>query len=131
MHAGFGLEENKIEILQELLSKHQQHSSVEAQIVLLQAYQTAYGIYDHLNPDPNRPLAMVGYHPKENYLEHTGFKRAMRRYALHQVHKHFGLNWNDFLELPAPHARWILELSQELSEKRNKALGNIQNDLDL
>lgn len=86
--------------------------SISAQLVLRDAYDTDYGLYDHAN-DRSRPLALVGKHEKEDYNEYGGLYRAIYQFNVNEVHKNWGLNLVEFLNLPREIHRLILRICSE------------------
>lgn len=80
--------------------------SISAKLMLLEAYETMYQIYNHeaeqLNErgDPIRPLALVAMHSKENDTNYSSMHRLIARYALHDIGDKFKLSLTEFLDLP-------------------------------
>lgn len=117
--------------LNKLLDNVKSLDSIQAQIVLRDAYDTSYGIYDHSNENPNRPMALVGMHPAENTTYHSRLYNAIRRYKIYDVKTHFGLSLTEFLELPREYTTFILGLlaegKQAETNRQQKMLNEIEN----
>lgn len=86
--------------------------SISAQLVLRDAYDTDYGLYDHAN-DHSRPLALVGRHEKEDYHEYGGLYRAIYQFHVNEVHKNWGFTLTEFLDLPREIHRLVLRICSE------------------
>ncbi|ARV77243.1 hypothetical protein FDI21_gp072 [Pseudomonas phage Noxifer] len=96
----------------------------------LMAYQTDYGIYDHIhNPDPNRPLAIMALHPKENSWEGGPMFSLIRRYHTYRIYEQ-GYSWDVFCELPYPHAMFVIEMAEDAIRQRDTAADKAQRELD-
>lgn len=86
--------------------------SISAQLVLRDAYDIDYGIYDHVN-DRSRPLALVGRFDKEDYNEYGGLYRAIYQFNVNEVHKNWGFTLTEFLDLPREIHRLVLRICSE------------------
>lgn len=98
-------------------------SSVDAHLVALEHYETVYGIYDHLRPDPSRPLAVMAKHPAEDNGHTSALYEIFELYVKSNVHKHFGLNIREFLKYPR-------ELTTLMIEIATKASSNATSDVE-
>ena len=105
--------------------------SIQAQIVLRDAYDTSYGIYDHSAQNPNRPMALVGMHPAENTTYHSRLYNTIRRYKTYDIKTAFGLSLVEFLELPREISSFLLNLQAESKQSENskqqRALDELEN----
>ena len=111
--AGFGLSRmGKKGNLETLLESVGNLDSISAQLVLRDAYDIDYGLYDHAN-DRSRPLALVGKHEKEDYHEYGGLYRSIYQYHVNEVHKNWGFTLTEFLDLPREIHRLILRICSE------------------
>lgn len=110
---GFGLSRVGMKgHLETLLESVGNLDSISAQLVLRDAYDTDYGLYDHVN-DRSRPLALVGKQDKEDYHEYGGLYRAIYQFHVNEVHKNWGYTLSEFLELPRELHRLILRICSE------------------
>ena len=102
--------------------------------MLREAYETTYGLYNHDNPDVERPLALLGIHAAENASLGSTLYERIELFAELDVKKHFGMSLNELLEMPTDIVNKILEVSaarqkvegnaaQDLSDKLTKAQG--------
>lgn len=110
---GFGLgrvgTKGQVEKLLETTGKL---DSISAQLVLRDAYDIDYGIYDHLN-DRSRPLALAARFDKEDYHEYGGLYRAIYQYNVNEIYKRWGYTVDQFLALPREIHRLILRITAE------------------
>lgn len=98
--------------LETLLENIGSLDSISAQLVLRDAYDTDYGLYDHAH-DQSRPLALVGKHEKEDYQEYGGLYRAIYQFNVNEVHKTWGFTLTEFLDLPREIHRLVLRICSE------------------
>lgn len=97
-------------------------SNYTVKMLLMEAYETKYGIYNHDNPDPNRPLALIAMHPKEDTRERSPLYETIERYRIFDVYKHYGLNLREFLELPRD---MVTEIFRQLTLAASKENGRM------
>ncbi|MNZ70288.1 hypothetical protein D3C78_886210 [compost metagenome] len=110
---GFGLnrvgEKGQVERALETSGKL---DGISAQLVLRDAYDIDYGIYDHIN-DKSRPLALAARFDKEDYHEYGGLYRAIYQYNVNEIYKRWGFTVVEFLNLPREIHRLILRITAE------------------
>lgn len=110
---GFGLARVGVKgQLEKLLENSQRVDSITAQLVLRDAYDIDYGIYDHVN-DRSRPLALAARFDKEDYHEYGGLYRAIYQYNVNEIYKRWGMTVVEFLSLPREFHRLILRITAE------------------
>lgn len=110
--------------------------SISAKLLLLEAYETMYRIYNHENAplnergDPIRPLALVAMHPQENDTNYSSLHRLIARYALHDIGDKFKISITEFLRLPHEITDLLFRISSDKiiaggkeAEKIVKSLG--------
>jgi len=85
--------------------------SISAQIVLREAYEVAYRIYNHEDPSQcaTQGLELVVHHTKENYGEYGPLHQITAKFRFHEVSKHYGYNLTEFLALPREMIQVIFE----------------------
>jgi len=98
--------------VEHLLETTPKLDSISAQLVLRDAYDIDYGIYDHLN-DRSRPLALAARFDKEDYHEYGGLYRAIYQYNVNEIYKRWGYTVDQFLALPREIHRLILRITAE------------------
>lgn len=117
---GFGVRfYNKPTILESILEKGKQLDNIAAQLVIRDAYETQYGIFDHGSAEAG-PLALVEHRPKEDVTEYGSLYRTFYQYHLYEVHKEWGLSVTDFLNLPREYCALILRISSERAARLTK-----------
>lgn len=117
----FGLEQAQHEgLLDQILHDTPAVRSTAAAQLSLMAYQTDYGIYDHRHPDPERPLALIAMHPKENTYEGGPLFSIVRRFHNYRI-MDLGYSLEDFLNLPYPVAMLLFEIAEhDITQKDTK-----------
>jgi hypothetical protein len=98
--------------------------SVNAQIALTEYYDTKFGIFDH-GAATDRPLAAVALHDAEENGPTSALYETIRLFASTNVYKYFGLNLEEFLNLPREFTTLILEVSQDKTIKDSKVLSDL------
>jgi len=99
-------------LLDNILEQGKQLDNIAAQMVIRDAYETQFGIFDHGSPDAG-PLALVEYRPQEDVSEYSALYRTFYQYHLYEVHKEWGLSLNEFLEMPREYCALMLRISSE------------------
>lgn len=99
--------------------------SISAQLLLRDAYETSYTIYNHDSEDAH-PLALVSMHPKENATEYGPLYRTVYHYRLKDVNKYFGLNLHEFLSLPREYTELIFRIIDEEAARDAQNLANAE-----
>jgi hypothetical protein len=113
----FGLDVDPDQEIAELVEGTKKLSCVDASIVSLEHYETVYGIYDHLRPDPNRPLAVVAKHPAEDNGHTSALYEIFELYAKSNVYKHFGLSIREFLKYPRELTTLMIDIASKASQQ--------------
>lgn len=101
---------------------------VSAQMLRLQHYETAYGIYDHdKDEDRDNPLALVMM--REAEITNGPLFERIDKYRLANVNNNFGLNLKEFLSLPREWTEYILKVSLENEQHRAESDGTTLNKI--
>lgn len=103
--------------------------SAEVALLMRDRYETTYGIYNHDANDPERKLALVGMHPKEDTTRHSLLHERVREFTKREVFKHTGINLKDFLELPTDVCGMIFESAAEAAKEVGKMTNEVVDDL--
>lgn len=105
--------------------------STDVALLLLDRYETAYGIHNHDNDDPSRPLAVIAMHRCEDPSEGCLLYERIEQFAELKVGKYFNISFPDFMDLPSDICKKILETANrmfkveaELAESLGNRLGN-------
>lgn len=103
--------------------------SISAQLVLAEAYDVAYGIYDHDIPDAH-PWGVVLHSHKEDYSEYGPLYRTFYQYRLKDIGKLFNISISEFLDLPREYVNLMLRIATEETLVDNDNLDKIKDKLD-
>lgn len=96
----------------------------EAKNLLLKAYETTYGIFNHYanesEPVIMRPLAAIALHPTERVGGPRSFiDEAMDLFIRFKVSHHTGCSFIDWLDLPVHIAEGLLTQVTSASEREH------------
>ena len=112
LNRGFGLrvlDDPSIKALDELLYYAKQTDSILAQLLIMEAYETTFHLYNHDHQNPNEPLALVTMHDQENVVKYSRMANTIRSFRRHRVGHHFHMSLSEFLQYPRHVGRMILE----------------------
>jgi hypothetical protein len=84
--------------------------STDTTLLLSEAYDNTYGIFNHDDVSVLRPLALVAMHPSENASVGSTLYERIEQFADLGVTKHFGLSLAEFLEFPTDVVNKIFEV---------------------
>lgn len=118
--------------IDELLQRVGKIDSITAQLILRDAYEVAFGIYNHKQPDPMRPLALVAMHPKENVSEYSELYNEIRRFDRHDMAR-AGYSLLEYLSLPRELAHLLIRTRTERARGdliKAQAAADALNELD-
>jgi hypothetical protein len=94
-------------------------------------YETVYGIFNHLHPSAkNRPLASVAMFSSEDINDAGLLELVIRRYVDKDIHSIFGLNLEEFLNLPMDIAEMLMEIATTNKEVKKQTLDDIERNLN-
>lgn len=105
-----------LEVIRKILKIYRpKRDNVYNKQLLLEIYETIYGIFDHTVP--GFPLASSSLHPKENVYENNIYENRLRKYLELKIHERTGLNFIEFLDLPRAEVETILKVTQQFEQK--------------
>lgn len=107
----------KATLLEKILESAKSLDSIAAQLVIRDAYETHFGIFNHADPAAG-PLALVEYRAKEDVSEYGGMYRTFYQYHLYEVNKEWGLSVQEFLDLPREYCTLLLRISSEKAARQ-------------
>lgn len=93
--------------------------STDSQLMMLDAYESTYGILRHETVPKERPLALVAMNWSEDTVNGSSLFERMQQYHDCGILKFFGIPWDRWIEQP----RYINE--EQL--RRGKLLGEAEN----
>lgn len=94
--------------------------STDVRIVMLELYETEYGIYNHRDDSQQRPMANIAMHAAENTSEGSLLYERMRLFAENKVGIHFNVSFMEFLEQPTDICKKQMEIAAQLTTTLNK-----------
>lgn len=103
-------------------------NSVDAAVLLRDAYDDTYGIYGS-SAASNHPFSTVAPHKIEDVNNTSQLAYYIRRFREHQVNKIFGIGLLEFLSLPRGEAEIILKECTLAKKTDNQAMSDIENEL--
>jgi hypothetical protein len=125
LHHRFGLSGEPAVILQDVLDKAPRMSSIAAQLLLQEIYQTTHGIYDHrVNSLPSAPVKIVCMHTKENVDRLSASSNFRRRFAVCGIAKLTGMSYSEFVECTKAECDDWFEIAETVAKKENSVLAN-------
>lgn len=99
------------------------------QLALREAYETSFGIHDHDDPSRTGPLALVEHRETEDCFSWSLVCGSFARFADNPVIRDvWGLDIEQFLELPKCYSDEILRLSIEISQDRETRADRLEQD---
>jgi len=130
LFSAFGLEQlQRRGIIDQMMHETPAIRPTTAAQLSLMAYQTDYGIYDHIHsPDPMRPLALGALHDKENTWEGGPIVSLIRRYQTYRIYE-MGYSWDVFCDLPYPQAMIIIEMAEDTIRQRGSEVSQAEEKL--
>ena len=102
----------------------------DTHLLLLDRYETTYGICDHVAVGASRPLALVAMHDAEDSTSGGLLYERIEQYQIKQVSKHFGISLTEFLNFPRDICLKILELSSKQVNAEGAMAENILNRIE-
>lgn len=109
------MEEGNIAI-QDLIDNNPVMDNVTAQLVLNEAYDIGFGIFNHDHDSLWNPLSMVAVHEAEDVESYSRQEHLIRRFLMSKIHKQTGLSLTQFLELPRDMVSTVLDISREVKQ---------------
>jgi hypothetical protein len=118
-------------MLEKLLKSVPVIGATDARLMLIEEYETNFGIYDHNLENADHPLALLEMHPMEDTVTCSLMYERIEQFAQVDVSKRFGLNFIDFLSLPRDYCEKMLEVASKMKGKEDAdaaaMLKNLQN----
>ena len=105
------------------------YDNITAQLILTEAYDIEYGLYDHDNPELEHPFQSQLMFEQEKILDHSPMMRLYETYSLYQIQKWFGISLLEFINMPAVRFDQLIKLSNKLAEEENERLTNAEKQM--
>lgn len=98
--------------------------SITAQMVLREAYETIYEIFNH--DYSQHPWDLVLHRQKEEVNQYDPMNKMIRRYRLKDVHGRYGLNLVEFLEFPRYMVKDIFKACDEIARVESRIYNDVE-----
>ena len=104
-------------------------SSIESQIVLIEHYEKAFGLYDHQHEKApswslTTPLQFEEVDGRRKSREY------LKRFRDMKVYETYGISWNAFLDMTVPECEELLRDSVEKISAESTSAKNIISDIN-
>lgn len=119
-------DDNRIRIAMEKAPKL---CSTDAELLLREAYEITYGLFNHDDMTVDRPLALVAMHPGENTAVGSTLYGRIEQFAELEIAKYFGISLIEFFELPTDVVNKIMETSAGRQAVERKVSENVATQL--
>lgn len=97
---------------------------------MYELYETVYNIYNHLNTEAeSRPLASVAMFPVEDINDKGLLELIIRRYVNKEIYSIYGLNLEEFLNLPMDIAEMLIDIANDEKVKKLQTMNQAANEL--
>lgn len=105
------------------------YDNITAQMMLSEGYEIEYGLYDHNNPALEHPFQGQLMKEGEKLLSDSPMRELYKTYSIYQIHKWFGLNLLEFINLPAVRFDMLVDVANELAEEESKRLSESEQQM--
>lgn len=112
------------------VDKYGRFNPILAKVMVKEAYDIEFGLYDHDDPKLQHPLQYHLWTEKLSVKKHGLFRIYMDKYHVHQIQKYFGISYLEFINLPADEFDNMLEMSNFISEREEKEREAAQNNIE-
>lgn len=105
-------------------------SQINGRIFLSEAYDQAYGLFDHDNDAIWNPLSMVAMHPGEDVDTTSELYSTVRRFSKYGITKRFGLSITEFLAYPRDMVSLMFETASKEIVNETAGLDDLEDKLE-
>lgn len=95
--------------------------------LLIELYETKYGICDHINA--NNPLSAVQFNEPEDYLSRTLYEGYLNTFLYRELGKKLHMSFDDFINRPRHEIEMMMRVVEEVDKKRLKVNEGLAQDL--
>lgn len=99
-------------------------------MVLMDQYETKFGIFNHELGADARPLALVALHPAEDTTTHSRLYERMVQYADLEVYSVFGVSWPEFISQPTDVCIYQLEVCAAKQRRKGQVVDKIHAEIE-
>ena len=133
-HPGFGLEIKGPDYIKQTLENARRLDWVTAKLLLLDRYESTYGICLHDDVPDHEPLKVSAFHEANSNLKHSSLFSYIDRFEKLKIGTTWGLSLMEFLELPRDIADELLERTvvrlQTKQGQYNQIEAQLRNELN-
>ena len=97
-------------------------------VLLKEAYDIEYCLYNHDDPELNHPLQYHLMTEKKMVKKFGLYRDYLRRYHDHQIQKFFGISFTEFIGLPIDKVEDMLAVSNEIAKTQSKIMSEAMNE---
>lgn len=113
-------------VIMEMVQKvSQKLGSTDTALVMLEKYETVYGLHNHDAPDPNRPLAMLAINAAEDASTGSSLYERIDQFEERKIFQRFGVALDKFLELPSDICMRLMEVAKAKQDKEGQMASNV------
>lgn len=96
--------------------------------MLIELYETEYGIFNHLNS--TNPLSSVQFNDCENYIRDGIYEQYLTAYIYREIHKKLGMSFEEWLDQPRYKIESQMNVLNEYDKKKQKIQEDTLNTLE-
>ena len=111
-----------------------------SRILMRQAYQQTYGIYDYIgqreyeqgagDPSRHRPFSRTELHLPEDTYAFSFAADAMKTYVNAKIQKWFGISFLEFIDLPHHRVREMIKVAESFTAEESKLAAPTIQDIE-
>lgn len=115
--------------LQDLINKDVKLGYIAAKIVLADAYDRMYKIFDHENFGDRKPMALVAKHPAEDVLTYSRAYNTIRRFIENDIGDVLNCSLQEFLSMPREYTHLVMDIITERRIRKNQVNADMEKRL--
>lgn len=104
-------------------------ASVDAQLMLLERYETTYQIFDHQDVGGNHPFALILMHWNQDVITEGSLHGRMRRFVDTDIAKYFNISFTEFIDQPSYVCDLMIKVAAEKIRKEAPAVAKALKEL--
>lgn len=117
-------------MIRHMLEKMPKLGSIPAQLLLRQAYDVTYGIFDHTSPmaDTSNPLALSEMFYAEDVCSDSLLYERVDQYKKERIGDHFKISLKEFMSYPTDMVIHLLEVATHYNALEDKVARRMKQD---
>lgn len=92
----------------------------------IEYYETVYGVFDFTRTGTG--LQSVAVHPSEEYYRNNILENRLRDFKALEINKHYGINFNEYMQLPRHRIETINRIIKESIKIENDIRNRIESE---